>query len=192
MTVNVTPHVQKIIDAKNLGMSRAEIAKMLNIKPKSVSRVAPVFGRAVKHSTEAIGQIVAEYVAGDSLVVVADRHNLTKGQVAGILHRAKAFAKREKPAGKQRTAPAVKVARKRIARPKISPAPFRERAADVIPLNIPFLDRSLDQCAFLYGDDPRIMTCCGHPAYGTSSWCEAHFQLVCRPAPARNRNPRPR
>lgn len=190
MTVNTSPHAQKIIEAKALGMSRAEIAEMLNITPKSVSRAAPVFGRAHKYSSDLIQQIVDEYVGGDSLAIIQNKHKLTRGQIAGILNRAGGFAKRGKPIGKKRSVPVVKV--KRIYLPKIKAVPFKPRKAEVVPLNIPFLDRQKDQCAFLYGDDPRTMTCCGQPAYGSGSWCDAHTQIVFQPYEARHRAPRPR
>ncbi len=89
-----------------------------------------------------------------------------------------------------------------LRRPKPKPAtavvkqknniPFDLKADLVPPLNIPFLKRKLDQCAYLYGDEPSEMTCCGHPTYGTGSWCLAHAQLVVVPFQARNREPRPR
>lgn len=180
MTVNTLPHAQKIIEAKALGMSRAEIAKMLNLSPHHVSFIAPIFAHDRKHSPEFIQQVVDEFLSGDSSSIIAERHNITRSKVAGILYRAKVFGKRAKT-------PIVKV--KRVRGPTLKPRP---QPVEVVPLHIPFLDRRPDQCALLYGDDPKSMTWCGHPTYGTTSWCEAHAKIVFAPREARNRAPRPR
>lgn len=66
-------------------------------------------------------------------------------------------------------------------RRSVNRIPFDVPAAPVEPLHIPFLNRKLNQCAWLYGDTPNDQTCCGHPVHGTASWCLAHAQIVFTP-----------
>jgi hypothetical protein len=165
----------------------------VNIAPGNVATGQPIaqLGRPSKYPEEFRMAVADFYRRGASLASVGIEFNLTKGQVAGMLSRAGIFkeAQRRGPAAPKK----AKAKRQHaLVIPKFNRVPFAERAAVVVPLNIPFLERNRDQCAQLYGDDPRTMTWCGHPCYGTLPYCLAHSQINYQPPQARNRAPRPR
>lgn len=139
---------------------------------------------------EAFRQTVANmYRGGATLSKIEHEFNLTRGKVAGILKRAGIFAEISR---RQPAKPKPPLRGRRIHPPKFNCVPFQEQVAEVVPLHLPFPRERLDQCAFMYGDDPSAMTCCGHPVYGTTSWCEAHLRIVSQPAQPKYREPRPR
>lgn len=195
MTISISSRDQTIINAHASGLLLKDIAPLVNMTTKGVKVACRRLGLEKrpksKYSDEFIASIIAAYKGGIPYTKIGETHNLTRGQIAGILRRAGVMEKR--PAPKPKVAkPKTNNTNRLIKEPKFRTVPFKERAAAVVPLNIPFADRKPNQCAYLYGDDPRTMTCCGHEAYGTMSWCLDHAMIVYRPADARDRAPRPR
>lgn len=52
---------------------------------------------------------------------------------------------------------------------------FKCRAAEVVPLNLSFIDLEPKQCRYPYGDE--VVTFCGHPVRDGSSYCPGHHAL---------------
>jgi hypothetical protein len=156
-----------------------------NVSPEQIATARPIapLSKPSKYSEEFRLAIAEEYRGGASLAGVGIKFNLTKGQVAGMLSRAGVFVERPRrgPTVPKKAKPART---HNFVVPKFRRDPFKERVAPVAPLNIPFLQRKLDQCAWIEAvTDPAAQTCCGHPTYGTTSWCEGHAQIVFQSRP---------
>lgn len=199
MNANVKPRNLTILESFSNGLRIAEIARLVGMSPQGVWYICKKYGqtdrekpaRKRRHSPEFIARLVNDYRAGDTFLQIAEKHGLTRNQVGGILSRAGVLNRMEQNRVARVTRP-KQPKKEKLRVPKFNRVPFAERAAQVAPLNIPFLDRKRDQCAYLYGDDPKTMTCCGHQTYGTTSWCLAHAQIVFTPYQARAREARPR
>lgn len=195
MTINLSPRDQTIITAHSNGVLLKDIAPLVNMTPKGVLSACRRLGLAKraknKYSDDFIAELITAYRSGQSYSQIGIAFGISRNKAAGILNRAGVLMGRPTRIPKPRK-PKTNNTNRFFASPRVRALPFAARAADVVPLNIPFLDRKSNQCAYLYGDDPRTMTCCGHEAYGTGSWCLSHAMIVYRPAEARHRAPRPR
>jgi hypothetical protein len=161
-----------------------------NVSPEQIATAMPTHMQP-KRSAEFIAAVIKAYNDGLSYTEIGVELDLNRNQAAGILHRAGALKKRTQ--GRKQYPARPKRGNQIVAPPKFRAVPFDERVAPVEPLNIPFLDRRLDQCSWVAAvTDPADQKCCGHPTYGTTSWCRAHAQIVFQPYQARNRAPRPR
>ena len=198
-----TQRAEAWANARAVATDRHAMAAMLNTSPESVSKLLsyyglPRFPPPFRYPPEQVSEIVRKFSDGMTTRALATECGMTVGQIAGILDRAGAF-KHSRP--KITRPKKERETRKRIVRNfgtritssvEFAPEPFECRAADVVPLNVSLFDLRRDQCRQPYGDDPREMTYCGHPAYGTLPYCLAHCRVNYQPPQARNRNPRPR
>lgn len=196
MTANVSPYSEKIRHARAVAKTRLEMAEMLGLPDvKNVYDLLrreglPLFGKpTVYHSEDLKQRVVAGYLAGKQLKLIAAECGVSKNAIAGILLRAGIKRTRPQQVAKPKARPVRHVA---FQVPKFKPDKIKLRTAEVVPLNIPFLDIGPNQCRQMYGDDPRTMTFCGHECYGAAPYCEAHFAINYLPPQARNREPRPR
>jgi hypothetical protein len=161
-----------------------------NVSPEQIATAVPLHMHP-KRPPEFIAAVIKAYNDGMSYSEIGIEFDLTRNQAAGILNRAGVLKKRTK--GRKAYPARPKRGNQIVAPPKFRAVPFEERVAPVEPLNIPFLDRRLDQCSLIaVVTDPADQTCCGHPTYGSTSWCRAHAQIVFQPYQARHRAPRPR
>jgi GcrA cell cycle regulator len=64
--------------------------------------------------------------------------------------------------------------------------PVKLRCAAVDPRHLSLLDLAPGDCRYPYGGDVEgeAITFCGHPRRGDSSYCTAHFRLICGPGVA--------
>lgn len=184
-------------EARAQATSRAEMARLLGVTLNTVDAGITrygleKFGVFRTYADDTKTKVIAAALAGKSYDAIANEFGLTRGKVAGIMHRAGVKVSRP-------TKP--KPAREKIIRnfgtritTSFEPpaAPFVPRAADIVPLNIPLLDLEWHQCRHPYGDDPATMTFCGHTAEPGKPYCAAHCQINYRAPEDRNRAPRPR
>lgn len=194
MTISISSRDQIIIKAHADGLLMKDIAPLVNMTTKGVISACRRLGLEKrprsKYSDDYVDAIINAYHETKSYKEVQKRFpELATNKIAGIIYRAGACDARP---GRKPKLTKPKIKNRRLTEPKFRAEPFKERPAEVVPLHIPFMERASNQCAYLYGDDPRAMTCCGHEAYSTTSWCLAHASIVFRPAEARERAPRPR
>lgn len=161
----------------------------------------PKFGVHRKNSHEEIETIKAAFAAGETVGAIAEKHNITRNKVAGIINRAGMFKKRDRVLN-----PRIRKGRFKLpflVEPKFRKEKLKARVAAVTPLHVAFIDMRRDEsgyrdfglqrgdCRQAYGDDPRTMTFCGHPV-ARGSYCTHHAEINYRKPDERNRNPRPR
>jgi GcrA cell cycle regulator len=127
-------------------------------------------------------------------VISLNLEGRSRNAVIGKLHRLGGYQRPyEQPTTRIREGKPVpaRPPRVRTRKPKPPRTPYIEPA--YIPVEpIKFIDRTMDQCAFIPGDPrmgaraPEIM-CCGAKTVNDSSWCSQHFALVYQPASKRER-----
>jgi GcrA cell cycle regulator len=64
--------------------------------------------------------------------------------------------------------------------------PAKLRCAEINPRHLSLLDLTPGDCRYPYGGDAEgeAITFCGHPRREDSSYCTAHFRLICGPGVA--------
>ena len=125
------------------------------------------------------------YAEGCSCSLIASRMpGKTRNAVIGRVHRL-GLEKRGKGKTPEKSMRAPSSARARSpAKPKaiVIRPPRQEielRCAEVVPLQADLVELTHGQCRYPFGDGP--FTFCGHPKYGSSSYCSAHFFLSIGP-----------
>lgn len=66
----------------------------------------------------------------------------------------------------------------RRSAPRFDAETIALRCVEIEPLNISLLDLEDHHCRYPFGDEPSLMTSCGHPKMKGSSYCVPHFHLT--------------
>jgi hypothetical protein len=197
MTANISPRSQQVIEARAVAKNATEFARMLNICNKTVWKYYARYniepfphGGHQKHPRA--DEVCALFNAGKALSEIASELHLTRGSVAGIIHRAGLFQKRAPRKPKEQKAKPTR--HHGLVMPKFKAQPFRERIPEVPFLGLSIYQLSAETCRNPDPkcDDPRAMTYCGQPVYGSLPYCAACAAINYMPPQARNRAPRPR
>jgi len=138
-----------------------------------------------------IQQLRELYLLGLSASQIGHRlGGLTRNAVSGKLHRLGLMGKG--PTAGIKLTQAEKDAREAKRRENAGKRQFQPRQVSaarpilrlvpIEPLNMAFEDLSFNEgrpveCRYPTGE----ATFCGHPVYGTSSWCREHFDVVVQP-----------
>jgi hypothetical protein len=196
MNISISSRDQTIISAHANGLLAKETAPLVNMTTKGVLSAWRRLGLEKrpksKYSDDFVQQIVAAYHDTKSYRAINKQFpELNRNQIAGILHRAGVL--RDRPGRKPKIAK-PQTANRLIKEPKFKKVPFKQRASAAPFLGIAFDSLSARTCRNPDPtcDDPRAMTYCGQPTYGTLPYCMACAQINYMPAQARNREPRPR
>ena len=182
-------------EARAKATSRAEMARLLGVALNTVDSgltryKLPKFGRFCVHADDFKQRVIAAALSGKSYDAIAKEFDVTRGQVAGFLHRAGVKIARFVKPKKEKV---VRNLGTRITTSiELSPVPFEPRVAPVEPLNILLLDLEWHQCRHPYGDEPATMTFCGHTAQPGQPYCAAHCAINYRTPEDRTRASRPR
>lgn len=202
MNTNVNPREHRIREARAIATTRGEFAKLINMSESGAMKVVkrmglPLFqeyrGPAPADRNE---KICEAYNTGMTFKAMKQTFGLSEGTLAGVLSRAGLLGRRiEERRIKKKLAQPKPEQRNRAARvPNFKIVPFDQRTSsapflglDISQLNSTTCRNPDPQC-----DDPRAMTYCGQPVYGSLPYCLACASINYRPAEARERAPRPR
>jgi GcrA cell cycle regulator len=137
------------------GMSYAEIASALNAKFNTTYSRSAALGRARRMGLA--GSERARDASGQS----------PKSQQMGLHHLRERFAS---------TARWFVPVFERVELPKL-------RCVEIEPRHLSLTELKTDDCRYPYGGDEEgePITFCGHPRREGSSYCTAHFYLICGP-----------
>lgn len=182
-------------EARAQASSRAEMARLLGVALNTVDAGITrygldKFGRFFKTPKDRKEQVIAAALAGKSYEEIAREFNITRGTVAGIIHRAGVKVFRPKKPKPVREKVVRNFGTRMTTTLELPAVPFEPRVAPVEPLHVSLLDLEWHQCREPYGDGP--FTFCGHTAIPGKPYCAHHAAINYLPASARNRAPRPR
>lgn len=197
MTVNITPRDQRVLEARAIAKTVTEFARILGICNKTVQHyykrynIEP-FPHGGHQRHPRADEVCTLFQAGKSMGEIGIALGMTRGSVAGIIHRAGLFQKRAPRAPKPFKAKTSNTNRL-IKKPKIRATPFRERVPPAPFLGVSLMDRERGQCAFpaVKDFDPRNPLYCGQPT-SSGPYCPACASIMYQPMQARHREPRPR
>jgi hypothetical protein len=196
MTISISSRDQIIINAHASGALMKDIAPLVNMTTKGVISACRRLGLAKrpksKYSDDYVDAVIKAYRETKSYQEVHKRFpELATNKIAGIVYRAGASDPR--PGRKPKTAK-PKTRNRIIGEPKFKKVPFGKRvsSAPFLGLDISQLNSQTCRNPDPTCDDPRAMTYCGQPTYGTLPYCLACAQINYMPAQERRREPRPR
>lgn len=181
--------------ARAQSTSRAEMARLLGLSLNAVDSGITrygleKFGVFRTYDDDIKARVITAALSGKSYDAIANEFGLTRGKVAGIMHRAGVKVFRPAKPKPVREKVVRNFGTRMTTTLELPAVPFEPRAADVVPLNVSLLDLEWHQCREPYGDGP--FTFCGHTAIPGKSFCTHHAAINYLPAPVRNRAPRPR
>jgi len=184
-------------EARAKSSSRAEMARLLGVALNTIDAGITrygleKFGVFRTYDDDIKARVITAALSGKSYDAIASEFGLTRGKVAGIMHRAGVKVVRFANPKPKREKVIRNLGTRITTSIELSAEPFVARVAPVEPLNVTLLDLEWHQCREPYGDDPATMTFCGHTAEPGKPYCLAHCQINYRAPDARNRNARPR
>lgn len=201
-----SPRDLRIIEAYQAGVRLTDIARELKMSTKGVESARRRLGiparekpRASKWTDDFKARVVELYNSGASYKQIGNKLGITRNVAAGILLRA-GVLKTRVTGIKRTTGLRRKWQPKKLKLPfDVPPKMKKAKPLKLRPLPAPFLGldiysltsqtcRNPDPMC----DDPRTMTYCGQPTFGTLPYCEACAFINYRPANTRERAPRPR
>lgn len=182
-------------EARAQAASRAEMARLLGVSLNAVdcgiTRYGlEKFGVFRTYADDTKTKVIAAALAGKSYDAIANEFGLTRGKVAGIMHRAGVKVFRPAKPKPVREKVVRNFGTRMTTTLELPAVPFEPRVAPVEPLHVSLLDLEWHQCREPYGDGP--FTFCGHTAIPGKPYCAHHAAINYLPASARNRAPRPR
>lgn len=202
------PRDLRIIEAYQAGATIKDIARELGMSTKGVESARRRLGiparekpRASKWTDDFRARVIELYKSGASYTQIGIELGITRNVACGILFRAGVLKTRElglKRATGLRSKGQVKKLKLKLpfdipprmkkAKPlKPRPLPAEFLGIDIFALTSKTCRNPNPMC-----DDPRAMTYCGQPVFGTLPYCEACAFINYRPANTRERQPRPR
>lgn len=198
------PWTQEQLDAigplTNAGLTIKQIAAKIGRTYHSVitrrHRAAKGFEYIMRRRwTVEDNQKLAElWVSGASQTQIAKEMGVTPGSIAGRISRMGLRERTPERPKKERKGRAPRVSRPWAERKKYyqnRSKPVLQMAPEPDALRLSLADLPNSGCRYIVTDD-HPMLYCGHVRADGSSYCAHHTAIVWRPAPARERNARPR
>jgi hypothetical protein len=200
------PRDLRIIEAYTAGVSIADIARDVGMTAKGVEAARRRLGipvrkqpRANKWTDDFKARVIDLYKSGASYTQIGCKLGITRNAACGILFRAGVLKTRmtgiKRTTGLRRKGEPKKLKLPFDVPPKMKKAkPLKPRPlpAEFLGIDIFALTSKTCRNPNPMCDDPRAMTYCGQPVFGTLPYCEACAFINYRPADAHERAPRPR